>query len=604
MATVRNNLISIMDDGIFKAADLRSLIIEDRPPQFRDCPSTNSSVQSTSLQMNQDQEAAVAKAMSAQDYALVLGMPGTGKTTTIAHIIRALVTKGKSVLLTSYTHTAVDNILLKIRDGGFPVLRIGAVAKVHPDVQDFAILAAQPKDSLDEVINSWHKPPVVATTCLGINHPIFSQRTFDYCIVDEASQITLPVCLGPIRMAKTFVLVGDHFQLPPLVQNKEALEGGLDMSLFRLLSERQPQAVTSLEHQYRMAADVMLLSNELIYSGRLKCGNEAVASRELHVPQPAAVANLHLDYRPLRSSTQSAPFCSTPSSPSCHIQQILSSSRKVLFLNTDNLPSATETLSGPRIINNIEARLTVQAVSALLTCGVSPSEVGVITFYRSQLALLRQSLRHLSTTSPCLPVQDGMSGAIAADATAVELHTADKFQGRDKEAVIVSFVRSNEACNVGDLLKDWRRVNVAVTRARSKLVLIGSRKTLLGGGNDVLRGLVRICDEKGWTVDLGPEALDGHVSVDGAGSQTQTTMSREFASPCSPEIEKKEGSGKTPVESPLAARVSLKRKVLGGTVANVGVQKAPKTAEKAGKIGEKGVLSRRPIMRDVLRELL
>jgi DNA replication ATP-dependent helicase Dna2 len=102
--------------------------------------------------------------------------------------------------------------------------------------------------------------------------------------VDEASQITLPACLGPLRYADRFVLVGDHYQLPPLVRNPEAQKGGLDVSLFRLLSERHPQALTVLEHQYRMNEDIMLLSNVLVYDGMLKCGNESVAKRALQIP--------------------------------------------------------------------------------------------------------------------------------------------------------------------------------------------------------------------------------------------------------------------------------------------------------------------------------
>ena len=128
---------------------------------------------------------------------------------------------------------------------------------------------------------------MVATTCLGVNHAVFNERTFDYCIVDEASQITLPVCLGPIRTAKTFVLVGDHNQLPPLVQNVEARKGGLDISLFKLLSDKHPQSVVNLEHQYRMCEEIMTLSNTLIYDGLLKCGNQAVAKRALTVPNMA-----------------------------------------------------------------------------------------------------------------------------------------------------------------------------------------------------------------------------------------------------------------------------------------------------------------------------
>ena len=198
MATVRNNMLQIMDDSVFKAQSLRTMIIEDGTPFFKPRANGWTLPIESNAAMNTDQRAAIEKVMSAQDYALVLGMPGTGKTTTIAQIIRCLVAKGKSVLLTSYTHTAVDNILLKIKDAGFQVLRLGVLAKIHPEVQEFAILASKPKESLEEVQNSWHKPPVVATTCLGVNHALFSQRVFDYCIVDEASQITLPVCPRPL----------------------------------------------------------------------------------------------------------------------------------------------------------------------------------------------------------------------------------------------------------------------------------------------------------------------------------------------------------------------------------------------------------------------
>jgi DNA replication ATP-dependent helicase Dna2 len=156
MATARNNMLQIMDDTSYKAAELRAMIVQDRPPKFK-ASSSAFALQSQNWQaeMNTDQKAAIEKVMAAQDYALVLGMPGTGKTTTIAQIIRALVAQGKSVLLTSYTHTAVDNILLKVRNAGFDVLRLGVVAKVHPQVREFAILAAEQKDSLEEVQDAW-----------------------------------------------------------------------------------------------------------------------------------------------------------------------------------------------------------------------------------------------------------------------------------------------------------------------------------------------------------------------------------------------------------------------------------------------------------------
>jgi DNA replication ATP-dependent helicase Dna2 len=572
MATARSNMLAIMDDTRFKATSLRSMIVQGRAPTFKPASSALPlRSQAWETEMNSDQKAAVEKVMAAQDYALVLGMPGTGKTTTIAHIIRALVAKGKSVLLTSYTHTAVDNILLKVRHAGFDILRLGVQAKIHPEVQEFAILAAQPKSSLEELENSWYKPPVVATTCLSVNHALFTKRTFDYCIVDEASQITLPVCLGPIRLAKTFVLVGDHFQLPPLVQNKEACEGGLDISLFKLLSENHSEAVVNLEHQYRMCADVMLLSNRLIYSGRLKCGNEAVATRSLQIPDIDALKKHHCPGTSSQLSATSTPrSCRGPTSPNCHLAHALNPKNKVLFFNTDTLlPHSAEMISGPRVTNAVEATLTTHFVHALLSAGIFASEVGVITFYRSQLALLRQNLR---------------------SAPGIELHTADKFQGRDKEAVIVSFVRSNTDGSVGELLKDWRRINVAVTRARSKLILIGSKKTLLQGG-DVLRGLVEICDEKSWTRDFATGAVEAHYFPE-VGSQLDVTQGI-----LSPTAQRKEGRRQEAKKSP--------RKALGeitGRNGAVGRVKT-RTPEKKGRISQKAVLAGNAVLRDIMNEL-
>ncbi|PHH84004.1 hypothetical protein CDD83_2653 [Cordyceps sp. RAO-2017] len=234
MATVRNNLVQMMANDVPAAAQMRRLVVDLAAPRFKEAPTQYEIADRESL--NIDQKKAIEKVMSARDYALVLGMPGTGKTTTIAHIIRALTSQGKSVLLTSHTHTAVDNILLKLKSDKIPMLRLGAPAKVHPEVRDFALLAGQPKKTFEEIKEAWHGTPIVATTCLGINHPVFLERSFDYCIVDEASQITLPICAGPIRMASAFVLVGDHNQLPPVVRNEEAREGGLDVSLFKLLT--------------------------------------------------------------------------------------------------------------------------------------------------------------------------------------------------------------------------------------------------------------------------------------------------------------------------------------------------------------------------------
>lgn len=496
MATARNNVLRIMEKDLWQAKELRQLIVENKTPEFKTHSTAYSLTGPASQQnLNSDQRKAIDKVMSAKDYALVLGMPGTGKTTTIAHIIRALVSQGKSVLLASYTHTAVDNILLKIKDDKISTFRIGAINKVHPDIQSFADVSGIPKRSLEDLHASWQGSQVVATTCLGVNHGIFNARIFDYCIVDEASQITLPVCLGPIRMAKTFILVGDHYQLPPLVQNKEAQQGGLDVSLFKLLSDAQPDSVVNLEHQYRMAEDIMLLSKELVYSGRIKCGNDAVAKRTLDIPDlDSGLATHHFTALSLPNS--SANIC--VSDKTCWLRKSLNPSARCLFLNTDSLSSRgikLESVAGPRITNPTESTLTTQLVAALISAGVAPRNIGVITFYRSQLALLRSDLKP-------------SAGRVAA--SEVEMHTADKYQGRDKEVVILSCVRSNDHSYVGDLLKDWRRVNVAVTRARSKLLIIGSRATLAGSEVPILQGLTKLMHDKNWIIDLPSGVLDSH----------------------------------------------------------------------------------------------
>ena len=522
MATARNNVIRIMEKDLYKAKELRQLIVDNMAPAFRPGPQPFTLAGPASQQqINADQKRAIEKVLSAKDYALVLGMPGTGKTTTIAHIIRALVSQNKSVLLASYTHTAVDNILLKIKDDKIPILRVGAVSKVHPDVQGFADLTGVPKKTTEELHRCWQDSKVVATTCLGINHGVFNARTFDYCIVDEASQITLPVCLGPIRHAKTFILVGDHYQLPPLVQNKEAQEGGLNVSLFKLLSDAQPQSVVNLETQYRMAEDIQMLSSKLVYSGRLKCGTTAVASRMLQIPNlEVGLAAHHHTSDSVARSSEGASICVADSS--CWIRHAVEPSNRCLFLNTNGLlPQgvATEVVSGSRITNEAESVLTAQIVTTLIRSGVLPASIGVITFYRSQLALMKRDVKlH--------------AGNLAA--SEIEMHTADKYQGRDKEVIILSCVRSNTDNQIGELLKDWRRVNVAVTRARSKLVIIGSKTTLGGSQVPILEGIVRLMNERKWILDLPPKALDAHL-FQSLPTQTQMTTQGQKASTKSPQ---------------------------------------------------------------------
>ncbi|KAG0639793.1 hypothetical protein HOY80DRAFT_961394, partial [Tuber brumale] len=172
---------------------------------------------------------------------------------------------------------------------------------------------------------------------------------------------------------------------------------------------------------------------------------------------------------------------------------------KACFVNTDNVP-AKEVRKGDRINNPIEADIAFQLVEGFLSCGVDPSSIGVISVYRSQIKILQNLLRNRPS---------------------VEMHTADKFQGRDKEIIVISLVRSNDDQNVGELLRDWRRINVAFTRARSKLLILGSRSTLQS--NELLADFVRLMERNKWVYDLPPDAQTTHFMP-----QTQPSASIGF----------------------------------------------------------------------------
>ncbi|KAG8768403.1 Tripartite DNA replication factor [Ceratobasidium sp. 428] len=483
MARLRSNLAALF----YKPGDERRLrlVVDLAIPRFRSIEEDEPIPTSRETVLNPNQLAALKLVLRAQDYALVLGMPGTGKTTMVAELIKELVRRGKSILLTSYTNSAVDTILLKLLDVEFDVLRLGNVDKVHMEARKFSLSSKDPPKTLEALERLLLRPPVVATTCLSIEHPLFARRTFDYCIVDEASQITLPTCVGPLRYAEKFVLVGDHFQLPPLVRSKEARKGGMDVSLFRRLSDAHPEAVVDLALQYRMNEEIMTLSNHLIYGDRLRCGNEQVATQSLAIYKEPLGQPWHIT-------------CGSGPNIKCWLDELVDPSCKVRFVDTDKLP-ARNTVVGSLVQNEIEAELVVQVVEALIRCGVNTSQIGIISVYRQQIKLLSHMLQ---------------------EHKGVEILTADRSQGRDKDCVVISMVRSNEDGNIGDLLKDWRRLNVSFTRARSKLVIFGSRSTLKC--DQLLEQFFELIDEHGWYSAL---PKDAHLMHDFSKAHNKRTSS-------------------------------------------------------------------------------
>ncbi|KAJ2750465.1 DNA replication endonuclease-helicase Dna2, partial [Coemansia nantahalensis] len=336
---------------------------------------------------------------------------------------------------------------------------------------------------------------IVATTCLGVTHPVFRAREFDYCIVDEASQITLPVCLGPLLEARRFVLVGDHHQLPPLVRNAGARDGGLGTSLFKRLCEAHPQSVVRLEYQYRMSAAIQRLANTLIYDGHLRCGTLRVARQTIRYPAadpPAAVRRWPFD-------------CPRPPAGAWDMrwaEQALDPRRGAVFVDTDAIPAREHRADGADSAqNDIEVRI-VRALTALLrACGVDDRQIAVLSPYRAQL-------RQLEIAHGIAGPRDGDADSPSSPSErrcGIEMHTVDRYQGRDADVIVISWVRSNSARAIGELLRDWRRINVAITRARTKLIMVGSQSTL--ARSPLLAGVLRILHSDGAVVAMPANAL-------------------------------------------------------------------------------------------------
>ncbi|XP_058242748.1 DNA replication ATP-dependent helicase/nuclease DNA2 isoform X2 [Hemibagrus wyckioides] len=449
LSTHLGNLSMLMENSP-NSERLRQLIVEFKPPEFIDSLSSvlpreaKDTVANILKGLNKPQKQAMKKVLLSKDYTLIVGMPGTGKTTTICTLVRILHACGFSVLLTSYTHSAVDNILLKLKKFKVGFLRLGRTQKVHRDILPFTEEQNRTRgiNTLDQLEDLYNKELIVATTCMGVKHPVFSRRRFDFCIVDEASQISQPVCLGPLFYAQRFVLVGDHQQLPPIVQNAEARALGMDESLFKRL-EHHSQAVVQLNVQYRMNSMIMSLSNALMYEGRLECGSERTASAQIQLPR--------------RDVLEKGLYACQPQH-TAWVHSALDPQKSVCFLDTSQVP-ALETVEKGGVSNRTEAILVHALVSLLLKAGCRASDIGVIAPYRQQLKAISTLL-------------DGESFR------AVEVNTVDKYQGRDKSVIIVSFVRSHTEGNLGELLKDWRRLNVAITRAKHKLLMLGSAPAL------------------------------------------------------------------------------------------------------------------------------
>ncbi|KAL4378954.1 hypothetical protein GQ457_02G021680 [Hibiscus cannabinus] len=432
---MRFNLIQMFQENQ-RSSHLRKMIVDLAAPRFDSgCIFSQDPAISyiwSEKSLNNDQRRAILKILTAKDYALILGMPGTGKTSTMVHAVKALLMRGSSILLTSYTNSAVDNLLIKLKSQSIDFVRIGRHESVHEEIKGHCF-SGMNLNSVEEIKLKFDQVKVVAVTCLGITSPLLSGKKFDVCIIDEAGQTTLP--------------------------STEAREKGMGISLFCRLSEAHPQAIAPLQSQYRMCESIMELSNALIYGDRLRCGSPEIANAKLKFTKPISC---------------------TP-----WVKAVLNPSQPVIFVNTDMLP-ALEAREQRTVNNPMEAYIIAEITDGLVNNGIEGKDIGIITPYNSQANLIRHACKASVETHTIDRYQVGLKQAfvvlscLSCFTILMSMCVAIVVQGRDKDCILVSFVRSTENprnCTTS-LLADWHRINVALTRPKKKLIMVGSCRTL------------------------------------------------------------------------------------------------------------------------------
>ena len=452
-----------------RISELRDICLGAREPQFDEV----SKLQFQDPHLNDSQKAAVTFACSARDIAVIHGPPGTGKTRTLVELIRQAVIRGQKVLVCAPSNLGVDNVFERLLDRGTKAVRIGHIARVLPRLREQCLTTLVPKHrdmrqvkklrseandlfrKLDKPSRSLHRTvrqemrdeakglradardleagiaeaimdeaEVVCATNTGINSDLLGSRRFDLVVIDEACQCSEPSCWIPLLRAGRLVLAGDHCQLPPTVISHEAAREGFAKSLQERLVELYGEKITRpLLVQYRMHEDIMRYSSNQFYDGKLQA-DESVS--------------LHL----LRDL------------PNVREDELTSNAVRFIDTAGSGHEEVRET-SGSSTANPDEAALAARKAQDLIDLGVAPQDIAIITPYTAQVRLLEERSVH----------------------DAVEIGSIDSFQGREKEAVVISLVRSNEAGEIG-FLGDTRRMNVALTRARRKLIIIGNSSTI------------------------------------------------------------------------------------------------------------------------------
>ena len=418
--------------------------------------------------LNASQEKAVNEVLWAKDVAVVHGPPGTGKTTTLVEAIFETLRRESQVLVCAQSNMAVDWISEKLVDRGINVLRIGNPTRVNDKMLSFTYerrFEAHPdypqlwsiRKAIRELrqqrkhADSWHQKMdrlksratelelrirsslfgearVIASTLTGAANRVLEGEKYSTLFIDEAAQALEAACWIAIRKAGRVILAGDHCQLPPTVKSIMALKGGLGKTLMERIVENKPETVTLLKMQYRMNEQIMKFSSEWFYNGMV----------------------------------ESAPMVSH--------RGILDYDIPMMWIDTAECDGKEEFV-GENFgrINRAEAEMTLQTLQQYLEkigkqrILEESIDVGIISPYRAQVQLLRKELRKREFFRPYRHL--------------LTVNTVDGFQGQERDIILISLVRSNDGGDIG-FLRDLRRMNVAITRARMKLIILGSSETM------------------------------------------------------------------------------------------------------------------------------
>lgn len=421
--------------------------------------------------LNPAQEKAVNEVLWAKDVAIVHGPPGTGKTTTLVEAIYETLRRESQVLVCAQSNMAVDWICEQLVDRGINVLRIGNPTRVndkmlsftyerkfenHPDyTQLWAIRRnirllydqrkkSSNKESVSRKINALKEKAgeiefrikyhlfgdarVIACTLTGSANKVLTGMKYNTLLIDEAAQALEPACWIAIRKASRVIFAGDHKQLPPTIKCYEAAKEGLSETLMEKIARRKPEVVTLLTTQYRMNEAIMKFSSDYFYQGEVK------------------------------------------SAPEVKYRSILDFDTPIEWVNTNSEENREQTVNdGKGRLNKLEGMQTLQQLKQYISkigkdrLLEERIDFGIITPYRAQVQYLRQLIRKDKEMKPFRPL--------------LTINTVDGFQGQERDVIIISLVRSNDKGKIG-FLTDLRRMNVAITRARMKLIILGDVETL------------------------------------------------------------------------------------------------------------------------------